>query len=101
VEEAAKIAALSLSRRGEREKVGEREREREREREACAHRTSAPSDWKASGLEPSFMNFILLVLWFPLFPFGHLSSSLFPLRAVLPLPCTAAVAAPTKRRLVS
>jgi hypothetical protein len=32
VEEAAKIAALSLSRRGEREKVGERERERERER---------------------------------------------------------------------
>jgi hypothetical protein len=27
--------------------------------ERCAHRASAPSEWKASGLEPSFMNFIL------------------------------------------
>jgi hypothetical protein len=30
--------------------------------ERCAHRASAPSEWKASGLEPSFMNFILFSL---------------------------------------
>jgi hypothetical protein len=58
--------------------------------ERCAHRASAPSEWKASGLEPSFMNFILFPSLSLSLSLSHASRYLFlqsfSLRAVFP--CT-------------
>jgi hypothetical protein len=51
------------------------------ETKAAPHLTSAPSDWKASGLEPSFMNFIFFFFFLLLPPSQSLLLLLLPMHA--------------------